>query len=69
MKKAIKSTGRILLIFLLLLLLFTLITFLIHRVKTNQEVSLLKEKGYCANIRKLSASAERSGSMERHCDQ
>ncbi len=46
MKKAIKSTGRILLIFLLLLLLFTLITFLIHRVKTNQEVSLLKEKGY-----------------------
>ena len=46
MKKAIKSTGRILLIFLLLFLLFTLITFLIHRVKTNQEVSLLKEKGY-----------------------
>ena len=46
MKKAIKMTGRILLILLILLLLFTLVTFIIHRVKTNQEISLLKEKGY-----------------------
>ena len=46
MKKAVKITGRILLIFLMILLLFTLITFIIHRVKTNQEISLLKEKGY-----------------------
>ena len=46
MKKALKITGRILLIPLLLLLLFTLVTFIIHRVKTNQETALLKEKGY-----------------------
>lgn len=46
MKKAIKMTGRILLILLILLLLFTLVTFIIHRVKTNQEISLLKEKEY-----------------------
>ncbi len=46
MKKALKITGRILLILLLLLLLLTLITFIIHCVKTNQETALLKEKGY-----------------------
>ena len=46
MKKAFKITGRILLIILMLLLLFTLATFIMHRVRTNQEISLLKEKGY-----------------------
>ena len=46
MKKALKITRRILLTLLILLLLFTLVTFIIHRVKTNQETALLKEKGY-----------------------
>ncbi len=46
MKKVLKITGRILLILLIILLLCTLVTFFIHRVKTNQETSLLKEKGY-----------------------
>ena len=41
-KKAFKITGRI----VLLLLMFTLITFIIHRVRTNQETALFKEKGY-----------------------
>ena len=46
MKKALKITRRILLTLLIILLLFTLVTFIIHRVKTNQETALLKEKGY-----------------------
>ena len=46
MKKALKISGRILIILLIILLLFTPTTFIIHRVKTNQEISLLKEKGY-----------------------
>ena len=46
MKKAFKITGRILLVFLILLLLFTLVTYIHHRVRTNQETALLKEKGY-----------------------
>lgn len=46
MKKALKITGRILIILLIFLLLFTLITFVMHRVRTNQETALLKEKGY-----------------------
>ena len=44
MKKALKISGRILIILLIILLLFTPTTFIIHRVKTNQEISLLKEK-------------------------
>lgn len=43
MKKALKIAGRILLI---LLLLFILVTFIVHRVKTKQETELLEEKGY-----------------------
>ena len=46
MQKASKISGRILIILLIILLLFTPTTFIIHRVKTNQEISLLKEKGY-----------------------
>ncbi len=45
-KKALKIVGRILLIMLAILLLFTLGTFIIHSVKTKQELELLKEKGY-----------------------
>lgn len=46
LKKVIKIVGRILLILFAALLLFTLVTFIIHRVKTNKELALLKEKGY-----------------------
>lgn len=46
MKKTLKITGRILLGLLAILLLFTLVTFIMHRVKTAQETALLKEKGY-----------------------
>ena len=62
MKKALKIAGIILLILLAILLLFTLVTFIIHRVKTKQEIELLKEKGYynpvsvgdyCLNVAKF----------------
>lgn len=62
MKKALKIAGIILLILLAILLLFTLVTFIIHRVKTEQEIELLKEKGYynpvsvgdyCLNVAKF----------------
>ena len=46
MNKALKVIGRILLIMLVVLLLFVLGTFIFHRVKTNQALELLKEKGY-----------------------
>lgn len=46
MKKVIKITGRVLLILLGALIIFTLVTFIIHRIKTNNELELLKEKGY-----------------------
>ena len=46
MKKALKTTGKLLLLLLAVLLLFTSLTFVIHRVKTNKELELLKEKGY-----------------------
>ena len=46
MKKALKIVGRIFLIMLVVLLLFVLGTFIFHRVKTNQALELLKEKGY-----------------------
>ena len=47
MKRILKITGRILLALFAMLLLFVLITFITHRVKTNRELTLLKEKGYC----------------------
>lgn len=46
MNKVLKVVGRILLIMLVVLLLFVLGTFIFHRVKTNQALELLKEKGY-----------------------
>ena len=46
MKKALKIVGRIFLIMLVVLLLFVLGTFILHRVKTDQALELLKEKGY-----------------------
>lgn len=41
-----KIISRILIILLAALMLFTLVTFVIHRVKTAKEIELLKEKGY-----------------------
>lgn len=41
-----KIICSVLLILLAAVLLFTLVTFIIHKVKTKQEVELLKEKGY-----------------------
>ena len=48
MKKALRITGRILLILLGAFLIFTLVTFIIHRVKRSSETDLLREKG-CVN--------------------
>lgn len=46
MKKVLKITCRIMLVLIAVLLIFTLVTFIIHRVKTNHELDLLKENGY-----------------------
>lgn len=46
MKKIAKIISRILIILLAALMLFTLVSFVIHRVKTAKEIELLKEKGY-----------------------
>lgn len=46
MKKIAKIISRILIILFAALMLFTLVTFVIHRVKTAKEIELLKEKGY-----------------------
>ena len=46
MKKALKIILRIFIALLILLLLFTLGTFIFHRIQTGKEVALLKEKGY-----------------------
>lgn len=45
-KKIGKIAVRIILALIALLLLFTLGTFIFHRVKSNEELELLKEKGY-----------------------
>lgn len=45
-KKIGKIIGIVLLILLAAILLFTLVTFVIHKVKSNDELALLKEKGY-----------------------
>ena len=45
-KKIVRITARIFLILFGILLLFTLGTFIYHRVKTKEELALLKEKGY-----------------------
>lgn len=46
MKKALKIILRIFIAILILLLVFTLGTFIFHRIQTGKEVALLKEKGY-----------------------
>lgn len=45
-KKIGKIIGRVLLILLAIIILFVLVTFIIHSVKSKQEIDLLKEKGY-----------------------
>lgn len=45
-KRVLKWIGRVLLLLLALLILFTLVTCIVHRNKTAQEMELLKEKGY-----------------------
>ena len=46
MKKAVKIIGKILIVFLILAIVFTAVTFIVHKVKTKKEVSLLTENGY-----------------------
>lgn len=46
MKKTVKIIGRILLVIIAILFLFTIVTFIVHRIKTNKELELLKDKGY-----------------------
>ena len=45
MNKVLKIVGKILLIMLAVLLLFVLGTFIVHSVKSEQALELLKEKG------------------------
>lgn len=45
-KKIGKIIGRIFLILLAAMLLFTFVTFIVHSIKSKQEIALLKEKGY-----------------------
>lgn len=45
-KKIRKIIGIILLFMPAIILIFTLVTFLIHNIKTGEELALLKEKGY-----------------------
>lgn len=42
MKKTIKITGRIMLILLAVLLIFTVVTYIVHQVKNNKELNLRK---------------------------
>ena len=45
MKKIIKITGRITLILLVVLLIFTVVTYIVHQVKTNKEFDVLQQNG------------------------
>ena len=45
MKKIIKITGRIMLILLVVLLIFTVVTYIVHQVKTNKEFDVLQQNG------------------------
>lgn len=45
-KKVFKIISIVLLIMLAVTLVFTLVTFIVHSVKSSQELALLKEKGY-----------------------
>lgn len=46
MKKVIRITVMILLTIIAVMLVFTLVTFIINQIKTNNELEFLKEKGY-----------------------
>ena len=45
-KKIGKIIGKVLLILFSIVIVFILVTYIIHRVKTDKELKLLKEKGY-----------------------
>ena len=46
-KKSIKKIIMVIVIFLVSAILsFTLVTFIVHRVRTNKEIEALKEQGY-----------------------
>lgn len=45
MKKTIKITSRIMLILLAVLLIFTVVTYIVHQVKTNKEFDVLQQNG------------------------
>jgi pimeloyl-ACP methyl ester carboxylesterase len=45
MKRIIKITGKITLILLSALLIFTVVTFIVHHVKTNEELDALQQNG------------------------
>lgn len=45
-KKIGKIIGIVLLTLIAVILIFTLVTFIINKIKTKQEIELLKEKGY-----------------------
>ncbi|MCR4564275.1 MAG: alpha/beta hydrolase [Clostridiales bacterium] len=46
MKKILKIIGKIIFVILILTVVFTAVTFIIHKVKTKKEIALLKEQGY-----------------------
>ena len=45
MKRTIKITGKIILILLAALLIFTVVTCIVHHVKTNEELDILQQNG------------------------
>ena len=45
MKRIIKITGKIMLILLAALLIFTVVTYIVHRVKTKEELDILQQNG------------------------
>lgn len=45
MKRTIKITGKIMLILLAALLIFTVVTYIVHHVKTNDELDILQQNG------------------------
>lgn len=45
-QKIMRGIGKVLLILLAVAVLCTLVTFVVHRVKTRKEITLLKEQGY-----------------------
>lgn len=45
MKRTIKITGKIMLILLAALLIFSVVTYIVHRVKTKEELDILQQNG------------------------